>query len=275
MIEFPSYSHFIFPLILFFKYLRIKKRKFSIVHHRRPVSTPRHFVLPESVLLLRMPLSPLQPNPKPTLVSLSISSHVCSLGLVLPLQRTYEIYIPNPSWMQSPSYKEAWNEPHIWFRPNKVLIFFRTVIQSLVIYNPTDLKLWEGTIARASKCCSSMKVAFGGVDSVSQPPRQPDRSNKQTGTSNALAFPGSKSTQKGVTECSCCWSNFTSKELLCAKRQKMLEDMEKDFEGGQEADKFDGGGGSKSSGSLYIRFRVEKVQAPLCDWKMATLEYSL
>ena len=46
-------------------------------------------------------------------------------------------------------------------------------------------------------------------------------------------------------------------------------------EGGQEADKFDGGGGSKSSGSLDIRFRVEKVQAPLCDWKMATLEYSL
>ncbi|XP_013746811.1 uncharacterized protein LOC106449619 isoform X1 [Brassica napus] len=120
-----------------------------------------------------------------------------------------------------------------------------------------------------------MKVAFGGVDSVGQPPRQPDRSNKQTGTSNALAFPGSKSTQKGVTKCSCCWSNFTSKGLLCAKRQKMLEDMEKDFEGGQEADKFDGGGGSKSSGSLDIRFRVEKVQSPLCDWKMATLEFSL
>ncbi|KAL0689525.1 hypothetical protein Bca4012_089203 [Brassica carinata] len=79
-----------------------------------------------------------------------------------------------------------------------------------------------------------MKVAFGGVDSVSQPPRQPDHSNEQTGTSNALAFPG-----------------------------------------GQEADKFDGGGGSKSSGSLDIRFRVEKVQAPLCDWKTATLEYSL
>ncbi|KAF3529097.1 hypothetical protein DY000_02038153 [Brassica cretica] len=108
-------------------------------------------------------------------------------------------------------------------------------------------------------------VAFGGVDSVSQPPRQPDRSNEQTGTSNALAFPGSKSTQKGVTKCSCGWSNFTSKGLLCAKRQKMLEDIEKDFEGGQEADKFDGGGGSKSSGSLDIRFRVEKVQAPLCD----------
>ncbi|KAH0858150.1 hypothetical protein HID58_086411 [Brassica napus] len=63
--------------------------------------------------------------------------------------------------------------------------------------------------------------------------------------------------------------------VLCAKRQKMLEDMEKDFEGGQEADKFDGGGGSKSSGSLDIRFRVEKVQSPLCDWKMATLEFSL
>nr|VDD49488.1 unnamed protein product [Brassica oleracea] len=124
-----------------------------------------------------------KPNPKPTLVSFSISSHVCSLGLVLPLQRTDEIHIPNPSWMQSPSYEEAWNEPHIWFRPNK------------------------------------MKVAFGGVDSVSQPPRQPDR--------------------------------------------------------GQEADKFDGGGGSKSSGSLDIRFRMEKVQAPLCDWKTATLEYLL
>ncbi|XP_022570447.2 uncharacterized protein LOC111213069 [Brassica napus] len=106
-----------------------------------------------------------------------------------------------------------------------------------------------------------MKVAFGGVDSVSHPPRQPGRSNEQTGTSNALAFPGSKSTQKGVTECSCCWSNFTSKGLLCAKRQKMLEDMEKDFEGGQEADKLDEGGGSKSRGSLDIRFRVEKVQA--------------
>ncbi|KAL0836103.1 hypothetical protein Bca101_087992 [Brassica carinata] len=70
-----------------------------------------------------------------------------------------------------------------------------------------------------------MKVAFGGVDSVSQPPRQPDHSNEQTGTSNALAFPGSKSTQKGVTECSRCWSNFTFKGLLSAKRQKMLEDM--------------------------------------------------
>ncbi|KAG2248735.1 hypothetical protein Bca52824_088363 [Brassica carinata] len=74
-----------------------------------------------------------------------------------------------------------------------------------------------------------MKVAFGGVDSVSQPPRQPDSSNEQTGTSNALAFPGIL---------------FISP--LCAKRQKMLEDMEKDFEGGQEADKFDGGGGSKA-----------------------------
>ncbi|CAN6922040.1 unnamed protein product [Brassica oleracea] len=106
----------IFPLILFFKYLHIKKRKFSIVRrlfHRRPVYTPRHFVLPESVLLLRTPLSPLQPNPKPTLVSFSISSHVCPLGLVLPLQRTDEIHIPNPSWMQSPSYEEAWKEPHI------------------------------------------------------------------------------------------------------------------------------------------------------------------
>ena len=87
----------------------------------------------------------------------------------------------------------------------------------MVIYNPTDLYLWEGTIVRASKCCSSvflcvgflvcarlprnlglilrcflvqMKVAFGGVNSVSHPPRQPGRSNEQTGTSNALAFPG-------------------------------------------------------------------------------------
>ncbi|WZZ87423.1 hypothetical protein YC2023_116002 [Brassica napus] len=59
-----------------------------------------------------------------------------------------------------------------------------------------------------------MKVAFGGVDSVGQPPRQPDRSNKQTGTSNALAFPG-----------------IVFISPLCAKRQKMLEDMEKDFEG--------------------------------------------
>ncbi|KAF2590432.1 hypothetical protein F2Q70_00039178 [Brassica cretica] len=50
-------------------------------------------------------------------------------------------------------------------------------------------------------------------------------------------------------ECSCCWSNFTPKGLLCAKRRKMLEDMEKDFESGQEADKL-GGGGSKSGGSL-------------------------
>ncbi|KAL0677646.1 hypothetical protein Bca4012_005627 [Brassica carinata] len=40
---------------------------------------------------------------------------------------------------------------------------------------------------------------------------------------------------------------------LCAKRQKMLEDMEKDFEGGQEADKLDGGGSSKSGGSLASR----------------------
>ncbi|KAF3497011.1 hypothetical protein DY000_02052477 [Brassica cretica] len=119
----------------------------------------------------------------------------------------------------------------------------------------------ETQVPTASYVPPQMKVAFGGVNSVSHPPRQPGRSHEQTGASNALAFPGSKSTQKGVTECSCCWSNFTSKGLLCAKRQKMLEDMEKDFEGGQEADKLDGGGGSKSSGSLDIRFRVEKVQA--------------
>ncbi|CAN6891618.1 unnamed protein product [Brassica oleracea] len=144
MIDFPSYPHFIFPLILFFKYLHIKKENFLLVEirRRRPVSTPRHFVLPESVLLLRTPLSPLQPNPKPTLVSLSISSHVCSLVVKVMFscsERTDEIHIPNPSWMQYTSYKEAWNEPHIWFRPNNVLIFFRTVIQSLVMYNPTDL----------------------------------------------------------------------------------------------------------------------------------------
>ncbi|XP_013624429.1 PREDICTED: uncharacterized protein LOC106330522 [Brassica oleracea var. oleracea] len=43
---------------------------------------------------------------------------------------------------------------------------------------------------------------------------------------------------------------FGGVDSLCAKRHKMLEDMEKDFEGGQEADKLDGGGGSKSGGSL-------------------------
>ncbi|WZZ32639.1 hypothetical protein YC2023_016040 [Brassica napus] len=271
MIDFLSYPYFIFPLILFFKYLHIKKKFYwlkVILRRRRSVSTPRHFVLPESVLLLRTPLSPLQPNPKPTLVSLSISSHVCYLGLVLPLPRTDEIHIPNPSWMQSPSYEEAWNEPHI--------CVFLCVGFLVCARLPRNL----GLILRCFLV--QMKVAFGG-------------------TSNALAFPGivsagSKSTQKGMTECSCCRSNFTSKGLvsinllsfLCAKRQKMLEDMEKDFEGtfflrtvfkskrvGQEADKFDGGEGSKSSGSLDIRLRVEKVQAPLCDWKTATLEYSL
>lgn len=35
-----------------------------------------------------------------------------------------------------------------------------------------------------------MKVAFGGVEPVSQPPRQPDRGNEHTGTSSALALPG-------------------------------------------------------------------------------------
>ncbi|CAN7072425.1 unnamed protein product [Brassica oleracea var. botrytis] len=196
-------------------------------------------------------------------------------GLVLPLQRTDEIHISNPSWMQSPSYEEAWNEPHI--------CVFLCVGFLVCARLPRNL----GLILRCFLV--QMKVAFGAVDSVI------DKNLKY------LAFPGivsagSKSTQKGVTECSCCWSNFTSKGLvsinllsfLCAKRQKMLEDMEKDFEGifslraifkskrvGQEADKFDGGGGSKSSGSLDIRFRVEKVQAPLCDWKTARLEYSL
>ncbi|KAF2577670.1 hypothetical protein F2Q68_00004067 [Brassica cretica] len=43
---------------------------------------------------------------------------------------------------------------------------------------------------------------------------------------------------------------FGGVDSLCAKRHKMLEDMENDFEGGQEADKLDGGGGSKSGGSL-------------------------
>ncbi|KAL0753471.1 hypothetical protein Bca101_091139 [Brassica carinata] len=94
----------------------------------------------------------------------------------------------------------------------------------MVIYNPTDLYLWEGTI---------MKVAFGGLDSVSQPPHQPDRPE------------GSKSTQKGVTE-----NALVVGPILHPKGlRKMLEDMEKDFEGGQEADKL-GGGGSKSGGSL-------------------------
>ncbi|KAG2247643.1 hypothetical protein Bca52824_087271 [Brassica carinata] len=127
----------------------------------------------------------------------------------------------------------------------------RCEVNNVVARSHGDSVMWRDHL--------KMKVAFGGVDSVSQPPRQPDHSNEQTGTSNALAFPGSKSTQKGVTECSRCWSNFTFKGLVS----------------GQEADKFDGGGGSKSSGSLDIRFRVEKVQAPLCDWKTATLEYSL
>ncbi|KAF3596198.1 hypothetical protein DY000_02026704 [Brassica cretica] len=75
-----------------------------------------------------------------------------------------------------------------------------------------------------------MKVAFGGVDPVSQPPCQPDRSNEQTGTSNALALPGpkgSKSTQKGVTENAL----FIGPTL-------------------HPKDKLDGGGGSKSGGSL-------------------------
>lgn len=35
-----------------------------------------------------------------------------------------------------------------------------------------------------------MKVAFGGLEPVSQPPRQPDRSNEQPGPSNALALAG-------------------------------------------------------------------------------------
>ncbi|KAF3486055.1 hypothetical protein F2Q69_00056829 [Brassica cretica] len=77
---------------------------------------------------------------------------------------------------------------------------------------------------------SHMKVAFGGVDPVSQPPCQPDRSNEQTGTSNALALPGpkgSKSTQKGVTENAL----FIGPTL-------------------HPKDKLDGGGGSKSGGSL-------------------------
>ncbi|CDY51609.1 BnaC02g45830D [Brassica napus] len=138
MIDFLSYPYFIFPLILFFKYLHIKKKFYWLKTERDERLQGKK----TKTGLSSSPLSPSEfvaPNPKPTLVSLSISSHVCYLGLVLPLPRTDEIHIPNPSWMQSPSYEEAWNEPHIWFRPNKVLIFFRTLIQSLVIYNPTDL----------------------------------------------------------------------------------------------------------------------------------------
>ncbi|KAF2617695.1 hypothetical protein F2Q68_00039872 [Brassica cretica] len=56
---------------------------------------------------------------------------------------------------------------------------------------------------------------------------------------------GSKSTQKGVTE-----NALVVGPILHPKGlRKMLEDMEKDFESGQEADKL-GGGGSKSGGSL-------------------------
>ncbi|CAN6983409.1 unnamed protein product [Brassica oleracea var. botrytis] len=139
MIGFPFYLHFIFSLILFFKYLHIKERKFSIERLQGKKTETGLSSSPSS------PSEFVAPNPKPTL-SLYLYG-----GLVLPLQRTDETHIPNPSWMQSPSYEEAWNEPHIWFRPNK-------------------------------------------------PPRQPDRSNEQTGTSNALALPCSKSTQKGVTE---------------------------------------------------------------------------
>ncbi|CAG7883648.1 unnamed protein product [Brassica rapa] len=57
--------------------------------------------------------------------------------------------------------------------------------------------------AKKIRLSHKMKVAFGGVEPVSQPPRQPDRGNEHTGTSSALALPGpegSKSTQKGVTE---------------------------------------------------------------------------
>uniref|UniRef100_A0A0D3BFF3 Uncharacterized protein n=1 Tax=Brassica oleracea var. oleracea TaxID=109376 RepID=A0A0D3BFF3_BRAOL len=75
---------------------------------------------------------------------------------------------------------------------------------------------------------------------------KPDRSNEQTRTSNALALPCSKSTQKGVTENAL----LVGPTLHPKGLHKMLEDMEKDFEGGQEADKLDGGGGSKSGGSL-------------------------
>ncbi|WZZ44262.1 hypothetical protein YC2023_040521 [Brassica napus] len=57
---------------------------------------------------------------------------------------------------------------------------------------------------------------------------------------------GSKSTQKGVTENAL----LVGPTLHPKGLHKMLEDMEKDFEDGQEADKLDGGGGSKSGGSL-------------------------
>ncbi|CAF1707440.1 unnamed protein product [Brassica napus] len=121
MIGFPSYLYFIFPLILFFKYLHIKERKFFIERYERlqgkktetglssSPSSPSEFVAVDLSLLL---------------VTLFFRNPLYLYGgLVLPLQRTDEIHIPNPSWMQSPSYEEAWNEPHIWFRPNKVLIF--------------------------------------------------------------------------------------------------------------------------------------------------------
>ncbi|XP_022561864.1 uncharacterized protein BNAC07G33960D isoform X2 [Brassica napus] len=113
---------------------------------------------------------------------------------VLPLQRPDEIHIPNPSWMQSPSPRAT-----KFVSVPKFLLsnpqFFELIIEILLyffFYCSMKIHLSD-----------KMKVAFGGVDPVSQPPCQPDRSNEQTGTSNALALPGpkgSKSTQKGVTE---------------------------------------------------------------------------
>ncbi|KAL0762639.1 hypothetical protein Bca101_078790 [Brassica carinata] len=120
---------------------------------------------------------------------------------VLPLQRPDEIHIPNPSWMQSPSPRAT-----KFVSVPKFLLsnpqFFELIIEILLyffFYCSMKIHLSD-----------KMKVAFGGVDPVSQPPCQPDRSNEQTGTSNALALPG-------------------------------IVD---------KADKLDGGGGSKSGGSL-------------------------
>ncbi|KAF2612714.1 hypothetical protein F2Q70_00010957 [Brassica cretica] len=148
-----------------------------------------------------------------------------------------------------------------------------------------DIRCWK-----TWKMTLKVKVAFGGVDSVSHPPRQPDSSNEQTGASNALALPcpeGSKSTQKGVTknalvvgptlhskgfcvlrDIRCCktWKktlkvdkrqvSLMEEEVAKACEKPLLMDVVKQLiakgseTSGQEADKLDGGGGSKSGGSL-------------------------
>ncbi|KAH0902835.1 hypothetical protein HID58_042338 [Brassica napus] len=66
--------------------------------------------------------------------------------------------------MQSPSYEEAWNEPHI--------CVFLCVGFLVCARLPRNL----GLILRCFLV--QMKVAFEAVDSVSQPPRQSDRSNE-------------------------------------------------------------------------------------------------